>query len=70
MPMALSILSPRLLKPLLDGEDPPLLLDVRREKAFSELPEGLPGAVPVYLDQDPILLPDVRRSQPIVAYCL
>ncbi len=70
MPMALSTLSPALLKPLLEGKEPPLLLDVRRRGSFTELPEGLPGAIPVYLDDDPILLPDLSRSQPIVAYCL
>ena len=70
MPMALSTLSPALLKPLLSGEEPPLLLDVRRRSSFTEMPDGLPGAVPIYLDDDPILLPDLRRSHPIITYCL
>jgi hypothetical protein len=48
---------------------PPLLLDVRRSEAFAD-PPGIPGAIPFALDREPIRLPDLRREQPIVAYCL
>lgn len=63
-------LSPALLAPLLQSKDGPLLLDVRRRRAFEELPTGLPGALPIYLDEDPIQLPDVDRERTLVAYCL
>ena len=68
--MSIHTLTPALLSPMLASSDAPLVLDVRRRKGFEELPKGLPHAVPVYLDDDPILLPDTDRSVPIVAYCL
>jgi class 3 adenylate cyclase/rhodanese-related sulfurtransferase len=49
---------------------PPLILDVRRRAAFGELPQTLPDAVPVLLDAQPLLLPEVPRERPIVAFCL
>jgi class 3 adenylate cyclase/rhodanese-related sulfurtransferase len=49
---------------------PPLVVDVRRRAAFASLPERLPAAVPLLLDADPLLLPDVPRERPVVAYCL
>ena len=54
---------------LLGSQRPPLLLDVRRGAAFEEQP-GIPTALPVALDRDPILLPDVPRDSTIAAYCL
>jgi rhodanese-related sulfurtransferase len=53
----------------LASERPPLVLDVRHREAFVEHP-GIPGALPLALDRDPILLPDVDRARPVVAYCL
>lgn len=53
----------------LESDAPPLVLDVRTNAAFAD-PPGLPGALPVALDRDPLRLPDVARSRPIVAYCL
>jgi rhodanese-related sulfurtransferase len=47
----------------------PLLLDVRRSAAFGE-PPGIPTALPFALDRDPLLLPDLPRTHPIVVYCL
>ncbi len=47
----------------------PLVLDIRRRAAFEEGP-GVPGAAPLALDDDPVLLPDVSHDHPIVAYCL
>ena len=53
----------------LDDAATPLLLDVRRSAAFDEQP-GIPAAIPFALDVEPILIPDVPRWQPVVAYCL
>lgn len=65
-----SRLSAPILHQLLGSERPPLILDVRRRKAFEDIPEALPGAIPLYLDADPVELPDVEKDQPLVAYCL
>ncbi len=43
--------------------------DVRTSAAFG-IPPGIPGALPVALDRDPLRLPDVARNRPIVVYCL
>jgi rhodanese-related sulfurtransferase len=53
----------------LEAPHPPLVLDIRRESAFGEH-QGVPGAVPLALDRDPLLLPDVARDRKIVCYCL
>jgi rhodanese-related sulfurtransferase len=53
----------------LDGERPPLLLDVRRAAAFSD-PPGIPSAVAFPLDREPLRLPDLPRDHPIASYCL
>lgn len=51
------------------SDPPPLLLDVRRGEAFAEEP-GIPGALPLVLDEEPILIPDTERSRALVVYCL
>jgi class 3 adenylate cyclase len=48
----------------------PLLLDVRRREAFRRRPAGIPGAVPVTLDDPESSVPDIARESPIVTYCL
>ena len=48
----------------------PMLLDARRRAAFDRNPSGIPGAVPVYLDDEPVQLPDIERSTPVVTYCV
>ncbi len=53
----------------LESDSPPLVLDVRTSAAFG-IPPGIPGALPVALDRDPLRLPDVARNRPIVVYCL
>ena len=53
----------------LDRSPAPVVLDVRRGEALHEYP-GVRGAVPLALDRDPLLLPDLPRGQPIVVYCL
>lgn len=47
-----------------------LLLDARRRAAFARDSSGLVGAVPVYLDDEPIQIPDCDRSRPVVVYCV
>ena len=54
----------------LAGPQPPLLLDVRRRAAFEARPSGLTGAVPILLDDHPVLLPDVPRERAVTVYCL
>jgi hypothetical protein len=46
---------------------PPLVLDVRRGEAFAEQP-GVPGALPLALDREPLLLPDTDRDRLFVVY--
>ena len=53
----------------LASKAPPLVLDIRRLSTFGAEP-GIAGAIPLALDRDPLLLPDVSRARPIVAYCL
>ena len=53
----------------LEAPTPPLVLDVRRTGAFAERREKIPGAIPLALDSEPIRIPDVKRTRPIVAYC-
>ncbi|HEY8154834.1 MAG TPA: rhodanese-like domain-containing protein [Myxococcota bacterium] len=54
----------------LAGEAPPLIVDVRRQAAFASLPQRLPDAVPIVLDESPLRIPDIPRDRPVVAYCL
>jgi rhodanese-related sulfurtransferase len=63
-------IDPAGLKERLESKGPPLVLDARRRAAFAKLPQGIPGAIPIVLDDQPIELPDMPREQPIVAYCL
>ena len=53
----------------LESSSAPLVLDVRREAAFEDA-SGIPGAIPLALDREPLRLPDVSRDRPIVTYCL
>ncbi len=63
-------IDPAGLKERLESKAPLLLLDARRRGAFVKLPQGIPGAVPIVLDDQPLELPDMPHEQPIVAYCL
>lgn len=63
-------ISPDVLKAKLAATPAPLLLDVRRREAFRKLPEGIPGAVPVLLDDRHPRIPDVSPARPVVTYCL
>ena len=54
----------------LRSRDPALLvIDVRRRAAFLERARGIPGAVPLLLDDDPLRIPDTARERPVVVYC-
>jgi hypothetical protein len=63
-------IDPAALKERLEGENPPVILDARRRDAFVKLPRGIPGAIPMILDEHPVQLPDLSPEQPVVAYCL
>jgi class 3 adenylate cyclase/rhodanese-related sulfurtransferase len=67
--MTISRVTPNALHHRLQEPNPPLLLDARRSAAFARKPEGIGGALPIVLDADP-QLPDIERTQPVVAYCL
>jgi rhodanese-related sulfurtransferase len=67
---AIGRLQPAELHRRLGAESPPLLLDVRRKEAFRRTPDGIPGAVPIFLDEVEPLVPDLARDTAIVTYCL
>ena len=46
-----------------------LILDVRRQAAFDANPGAMPEAIPILLDEQPVMLPDVDRALPILVYC-
>jgi class 3 adenylate cyclase/rhodanese-related sulfurtransferase len=52
------------------GKPAPLVLDVRRREAFRKFPEGIPGALPVLLDDRHPRIPEVPLTRPLVTYCL
>lgn len=54
----------------LRAASPPMLLDARRRAAFDRNPNGIAGAIPVYLDDEPVQLPDIDRSLPLATYCV
>ena len=46
------------------------VLDVRRAEALRRDPLGIPGAVPLLLDETPLRIPELPREAPLVAHCL
>lgn len=46
-----------------------LILDVRRNAAFEASPWAMRDAIPILLDEQPVMLPDVDRATPILVYC-
>lgn len=46
-----------------------LILDARRAAAFDSHPWALRDAIPILLDQQPTMLPDVDRGTAILVYC-
>lgn len=58
------------LKQELQASPPPLVLDVRRREAFRRKPNGVPGAVPILLDEHPLRLPDADHNKRVSVYCL
>lgn len=53
----------------LRGGHATVILDVRARGSFDEKTLGLVDAVPVFLNENPVLLPDMDRDQPILVYC-
>ena len=53
----------------LQGNDPPLLLDVRSRAAAGQGEPGIPGSIRVPLDDIDEWAEDQSRERPIVAYC-
>jgi class 3 adenylate cyclase/rhodanese-related sulfurtransferase len=47
-----------------------VVLDARRGEALARSPRGVPGAVPVLLDEPAPRIPDLPRDTPIAVYCL
>lgn len=46
-----------------------VILDVRSRGSFGEHVLGLAHAVPVFMDETPVLLPDLDRAQVMLVYC-
>lgn len=59
-----------LVRRLREGGTGLLLLDARRRAAFGRDPLGIPGAIPVWMDEQPVRIPDCDRSREIVVYCV
>jgi len=54
---------------LLRETPPPLVLDARHTESFQRTPVGIPGAVPVFMDEQPPTIPDLPRGSTTVVYC-
>lgn len=65
-----STISTRSLFERLNRRDSLLILDARRKESLSRNPFGIAGAVPMLLDDDDVVVPDVDRDREIVVYCL
>ena len=46
-----------------------VILDARRREAFGNKPWSIPTAVPIFMDDDPVLLPDLGRDSSILVVC-
>lgn len=67
--MAESISVPAL-RELLDGPEPPVVIDVRRPQAFAERPETIPGAIRRLPDSVDAWVGDLPEGCQVVAYCV
>jgi rhodanese-related sulfurtransferase/glyoxylase-like metal-dependent hydrolase (beta-lactamase superfamily II) len=63
----IELVSPEDLAGLLDGEDPPFVLDVRRDTEFAE--GHIPGSVHVPYGELPRRLDELPRDRPVAAIC-
>lgn len=68
--MSITRLAPLAFKHRLEQGGRVLLLDVRRKSALMRHPRGIPGAVPVLLDELEPTIPDVPRDTRVLVYCL
>lgn len=67
--MTITRINPRGLQRLLLQDSPPLVLDARHTESFQRTPVGIPGALPVFMDEQPPTIPDLPRGTAIVVYC-
>ena len=58
------------LRELLDGPEPPIVLDVRRPQAFAESPETIPGAIRRLPDSVDSWVDELPQNCRVVAYCV
>ncbi|MCA9864326.1 MAG: hypothetical protein KC432_14935, partial [Thermomicrobiales bacterium] len=65
---AVSRISPETLASWLEGDDPPIVLDVRSRAAAGQ-GGGIPGSIRVPLDDIETWARDRPRERPIVTYC-
>lgn len=54
---------------LLRDKPPPLVLDARHSESFQRTPVSIPGAVPIFMDEQPPTIPDLPRGSAFVVYC-
>lgn len=62
-------LNARGLARLLREKPPPLVLDARHTESFQRTPVGIPGAVPIFMDEQPPTIPDLPRGGTTIVYC-
>lgn len=59
-----------LLRELLEGPEPPIVLDVRRPQAFAENPVTIPGAIRRLPDSVDSWVDELPKNCEVVAYCV
>lgn len=62
-------ISARGLARLLRDKPPPLVLDARHTDSFQRTPVGIPGSIPIFMDEQPPTIPNVPRGSTFVVYC-
>lgn len=58
------------LRELLDGPEPPLVIDVRRAQAFAESQQTIPGAIRRLPDSVDSWIDQLPQGCQVVAYCV
>lgn len=58
------------LRELLEGAEPPVVIDVRRPHAYAESPETIPGAIRRLPDAVESWAEELPRGCQVVAYCV
>lgn len=53
----------------LKGGHATVILDARPHGSFDQPALGLADAVPIYINETPVLLPDLDHDQPMLVYC-